>query len=380
MTDAPQDIRDDLVRQRHALTEFGRLALHTDDLNEILQQACVMVSHGCGGVKAKLLEYMPGEDKLLVRAGVGWTPGFVGSARLDAGKGSAAGYALKTGEPVITHDVATETRFSVSAVLLNQGVASLINVLIDTPGGEPFGVLEVDSEEPREFDQNDVDFLRTYANLLGAAIDRHERTRELTEAVQQKDVLMRELQHRVKNDLQMVGSLISMEQRRSGPEFADKLSGLRDRIETIRQLNEKLYQGQRFDRLDLAAYLEDLARSLVQMDGSGEIRLDADLERVDVDTRIAGPLGLILNEFITNTVKHAFGGEAGTVSISLRPAEEGRWRLTLADSGPGLPQGAADTGTGLRLIALLAKQAGAGLDWGREPGAKLAIDFQPTKA
>jgi signal transduction histidine kinase len=131
---------------------------------------------------------------LLVRAGVGWKPGVIGVATIAAEHDTSEGHALRTGEPMISPDIATETRFKYAQFLIDSGVRAVANVLIiGGQGRPPFGILQIDSRVPRQFTESDTLFLRSYANLLAGAVDRLRlrlaleetvaaRTRELTEA------------------------------------------------------------------------------------------------------------------------------------------------------------------------------------------------------
>ncbi len=107
---------------------------------------------------------------------------------------------------MISRDIATETRFEIPALLVEHGVRSMANVII-AGDREPFRVLEVDAREHRDFDDDDVAFLRNYANLLAAAIDRLRSHDALAKAAAERKVLVYELQHRVKNILALVQSL-----------------------------------------------------------------------------------------------------------------------------------------------------------------------------
>jgi len=172
LSDAEKRDHLKLIRQQTTLAKFGELALRSDDLDEILTEACRLVGEALGTDLAKVMELQEDGETLLVRAGVGWKPGVVGVVRLKATDDTSQGIALKTGEPVISPDIKTETRFRYPAFLTEHGVKAAANVLII--GGQnkpPFGVLQVDSREPRRFN-DDTDFLRSYANLLAAAVDR----------------------------------------------------------------------------------------------------------------------------------------------------------------------------------------------------------------
>ena len=161
------------LRRQTALAKFGELALRSEDLDEILTEACRLVGHALGTDLAKVMELQADGTSLLVRAGVGWAPGVVGEATLEVTDDSSEGHALKTGEPTISPDVATETRFTYPPFLIANGVKAVADVvIIGGQGRPPFGILQVDSRTPRRFTDADAAFLRSYANLLAAAVDR----------------------------------------------------------------------------------------------------------------------------------------------------------------------------------------------------------------
>ncbi len=202
-----------LQQQKAALAEFGVEAFGTDNLDSLLTRAAALAGQGLGVERAKVLELLPSRDKFLVRAGIGWEPGVVGKATIDASLSSPAGYALMTGEPVKSEDLQTDPRFSCPDLLRRHGIKSAVNVIIR--GKEhPVGVLEVDSVHRRSFSRDDVNFLQGFANLLAAAIDRLTLNHRLAVIADQKEVLLHELQHRVKNSLQVIASMIGLQRRK----------------------------------------------------------------------------------------------------------------------------------------------------------------------
>ena len=162
-----------LRRQQSILAKFGELALRSQDLDEILTEACRLVGEALGTDLAKVVELQPDGRSLLVRAGVGWKPGVVGVATITAADNTSEAVALKTGNPMISRDISLETRFIYPSFLVDNGVRAVVNVLVlggkDRP---PFGILQVDSREPRQFNDDDTTFLQGYANLIAAAVDR----------------------------------------------------------------------------------------------------------------------------------------------------------------------------------------------------------------
>ena len=161
------------LRLQTALARFGELALRSDDLDEILTEACRLVGEALGTDLAKVVELQQDGQTLMVRAGVGWNPGVVGEATLMATDDSSEGHAIRTGEPMISPDIATETRFKYPPFLIANGVRAVANVPIIGGQGQPvFGILQIDSRTPRHFTENDAAFLRSYANLIAAAVNR----------------------------------------------------------------------------------------------------------------------------------------------------------------------------------------------------------------
>jgi GAF domain-containing protein len=169
----------EFVRRQRALADFGELALRCEDLQQVLDEGCRLVAGALGADLAKLLEIERGSDTALVRAGVGWRPGIVGQTRLSLRERSSEAYSIQKGEPVITPDIASEERFDFPAFMHDHGVVALVNVPVFLPGGVAFGLLEVDAKQPRQFGEEDVEFLRTYCGVLGPVIDRLHKVGEL---------------------------------------------------------------------------------------------------------------------------------------------------------------------------------------------------------
>ena len=169
-----------VLHQQTILAQFGELALRSDNLDEILTEACRLVGEALGTDLAKVVELQEDGKTLLVRAGVGWKDGVVGVATINADSDTSEGFALKTGEPMISPDIEKEKRFRYAQFLIDNGARAVVNVIIiggkDRP---PFGILQVDSRKPREFTDTDVTFLRSYANLLAATVDRHRVLKEM---------------------------------------------------------------------------------------------------------------------------------------------------------------------------------------------------------
>ena len=373
--------RDELLDQQAVLAEFGELALRADDLDPILDEACRLVGRALGTDLAKVMERQADGRTLLVRAGVGWEPGLVGRLTTSTEEDTSTAHALATGEPCILADLARERRFRVAGFVTEHGVRALANVPVrGVDGKPPYGILEVDSREPRRFTETDTDFLRTYANLLAEAIERIRVLRELRSAVADRGRLLRELQHRVKNNLQMVTSLVRLQERRSrSAEARRELRSVGRRIETLSLVYEKLYAAGEVERVDLGTYLGELGATLLRLH-AGEapgVHLRIEVESLVVPLDKALPLGLTANEFVTNSFKYAFEGEPGTIGLELGRSGAGRARLRLWDDGRGMAREPEAAGTGLPLIEGFVRQIGGTAAWEVEGGTRLTVEFDP---
>ncbi len=159
-------------KRQQALAEFGDFVLDHEDLDDILTEGCRLIAHALGADLAKVLQIESQSNTALVRAGVGWRDGIVGKERICLTEDSSEAFAIETCQPVISNDVAQETRFHFPRFLRDEGVVALVNVPIFLPGRKPWGVLQVDARRVRAFDDEDIDFLKTYAMTLGPVIDR----------------------------------------------------------------------------------------------------------------------------------------------------------------------------------------------------------------
>ena len=164
--------REELARRQRALADFGEFALSCDDLQKILDEGCRLVADALGTDLAKIVEIEPGHNTALVRAGIGWRPGIVGEQRVSLSEQSSEAFSIRERRPVVTQDIATEDRFDFPEFMHEHGTVALVNAPIFLPGHKPYGILEVDAREPREFPDEDVQFLRTYCATLGPVIDR----------------------------------------------------------------------------------------------------------------------------------------------------------------------------------------------------------------
>jgi PAS domain S-box-containing protein len=187
------------ARQQAAVAALGQEALLGDDIPLLLEDAVRTLASTLEVELTKVLELLPDEQTLVMRAGVGWKDGV--DHRVAAGARSQAGYTLASRQPVVVEDLRTETRFEGPSLLLDHGVVSGVSVII--PGREsPFGVLGAHSRDKRAFTEDDVHFLQAIANVLSAAIERERSGAELAESEQR----FRQLAENVREVFYVVGA------------------------------------------------------------------------------------------------------------------------------------------------------------------------------
>lgn len=171
------------AQQQASIAQLGQAAVVGNDLDALMDEVAHAIADVLAMEYCKVLEILPGEGKMLLRAGVGWKEGLVGNATIGTNRQSQAGYALVCGEPVIAEDLRTESRFSGPPLLHDHGVVSGISAIIRGTDG-PFGVLGAHTAKPRTYSQDDVSFLQVCANLLADAIQRKHADEGLRESEQ----------------------------------------------------------------------------------------------------------------------------------------------------------------------------------------------------
>jgi two-component sensor histidine kinase len=216
--------------------------------------------------------------------------------------------------------------------------------------------------------------------VQGAAFHRQ------TVVLHQRETLLREIHHRVKNNMQVMSSLLSLQSRvASNPETTRMLEENQNRIQSMALLHEILYQSDDLAVVDFSKYVRRMVDHLFRSYGVDhrQIRLHTELDAVGLELDDALPCGLLISEVISNSLKHGFPhGRRGEVGIRLRCPSPGTVTLLLSDSGVGLPENldwATSRSLGLRLVRALAQQLRANLDMRTHCGAEIQLDFTPRR-
>src|SRR6476659_7509279 len=351
------------IRQQELLAELGVLALQGASLVEMLNHTARITAEGLEAEYCKVMEFLPAENRLVVRAGVGWEKGVVGHATVGADLASPAGYALRTGKPVISNHLENEQRFRTPELLIEHGIRRAMNVILQGDGS-PFGVLEVDSRSEGEFGEHDIAFLQGAANILGMAIERQRYERHLKAALDRHQVLLREISHRVKNSLQIVSSMLHLQASSANDDslIAQQLAEASSRVSAIGRAYERLAYDADFENIDLSAYLQAVCADAISAGSNCKLHFEG-IPGIRLSADRAISLALIVNELVTNAVKYAFSNrDDGRIYVRLARQDAGTALVSVRDDGIGL---AADfdltksKGLGMQIVTGLAKQLGA---------------------
>ena len=205
------------------------------------------------------------------------------------------------------------------------------------------------------------------------------RTRDLQDALAAKTMLVHEVDHRVKNNLQMISSLLAMQARGvKDPLASDILKGALQRVESIGMVHRRLYQSHDISRFDLSDFVRDIFWETVKASGRSDIALSFDLDPITVPSQQAAPIALMLNELLINALKHAFPeGRGGTLSVAIH-LRDARMMIIIADDGIGIgPEHlTAPTGFGSRLVRSVMRQMRGDVSWrAANPGTVVNASF-----
>jgi len=207
--------------------------------------------------------------------------------------------------------------------------------------------------------------------------------KRLKTSLREKEVLLREIHHRVKNNLQIISSLLNLQSRNLQDEKArDMFKESQVRVRSMALVHEKLYRSEDLSNVDFSEYIRNLADHLFHVYGMNDVDLKVDVENVFLDINTAIPCGLIISELITNSLKYAFPqGNGGELKVGLKRDSEDFYMLTVGDSGRGFPEDfdiKSSDSLGLQLVDMLTDQLNGSLSFKHGKGAKLEIKFKPV--
>jgi two-component system, sensor histidine kinase PdtaS len=203
-------------------------------------------------------------------------------------------------------------------------------------------------------------------------------------SLREKEVLLKEIHHRVKNNLQVVSSLLGLQSRTIEDVALRKMfQESQNRVHSMALIHESLYQSANLSEIDFPAYIDQVADYLFRSYGvdSNRVQLAASIDELRITIDTAVPCGLIVNELVSNSLKYAFpGGRSGRIRIEMHEGNDHFIRLSVIDNGVGFPDSIGQASTkslGLRLVRTLADQLGATVEMSSSGGAQTTLTFQP---
>jgi two-component sensor histidine kinase len=333
-----------LLRQQSALAGFGSFAFREADIGKVLTEAARVCAESLGTSFCKVCRYRHDENDLLVEAGVGWKAGVVGHVVSRADETSPQGRAFITGLPTINFDLRKDNDFALPAFYAEHGIISTVDVIIKG-NGQPYGVLEIDSNEQHNYDQNDIEFLTGFANVLAEAVGTFRRTSVLVATIEkmkglvaEKDALAEELQHRVRNNLQLVYGMLT--KQLDCPDEGSSNEGFRTiarRVMILARVYDHLLGTGMSRSVDFAEYLKSLCTSVDDFQGDvvSHVTIACDAEPLALDLDIVTVLGIVATELISNSYRHAFPQGTGHIAVRLRRAADANAILSISDDGQG---------------------------------------------
>ena len=228
--------------------------------------------------------------------------------------------------------------------------------------GRPLGSLCIVDTKKRTFSDTDVHIITTLAKGVQLEEERRRSLRRVEDLLEEKELVLREVHHRIKNDMAIIQSLLSLQSGslESG-EAVTALEEAKSRIGIMREIYETLYQGSTYGTVAVFEYLNRLLDNIIRSHGDGRVTLERSIEAGEIAVRLAFPLGIIVNELVTNGFKYAFPGKAsGSIKVSVVRGGSSTLEITVSDDGVGMDPGGGEGafGFGLRLVKTLAERHG----------------------
>lgn len=364
-TSPTENATQDRLRCHQAiLLEFARVAAQAKNIQRLLEIAAEQSARAIGVGHSKVLRYHKERAELVMLAGKGWDLSNTGEASVLAiDMASPPGRAFQTKAPVRIDDLSADPDYRYHPLLKKHGILSVLNVPVAVDG-VVWGVLEVDSTRRGIFDRDDTAFLQTMAYILALAIrertaerERNKAREDVSARLVQVDTLMQEQKHRVHNYFQMILSLISLRSlKASSAAQRAEYREVMDRIAAISLAHDLLTVEHGETTVEAATYLGALCENLERAMDEGP-KIVRELENRGLRSDQIVPLGLILNELLTNCIKYAGIDRPNrliAVRFTINPDTQ-EATLVVEDNGPGMGE-RREGSKGLSFVDMLSQQ------------------------
>jgi len=363
-----------LLRQQAAVAGFGSFALREPDMLKVLTEAAKVCAEGLDVPFCKVCRYRAEENDLLIEAGHGWKAGVVGHIVSRADESSPQERAFITGRPSICNDLSKDNSFELPEFYAAHGIVSTIDVVIKSRN-QPYGVLEIDNDDQHDYDQYDINFLTGFANILAETVATHTRTAVLQDTIErmkvlveekdrlldQKRILAEELQHRVRNNLQLVHGMLSRQLDETKDQSGQRgIKSIARRVSTLAQVYDHLLGNEMTRTTDFGGYVRSLCLNLAEIQETPDrsVSLSCDSGALILDLDVVTALGIVVAELVTNSYEHAIPDGKGSTVVSVHGSvgDSGTATMTISDDGTGFEAKTEDKRHGLGLVRRLVEQ------------------------
>lgn len=393
---------EELQEQLACSRLLERMALHIREslqLNTILQTAVDEVLQFLKTERVLIYRFNPDwSGRVVVEAvGEGWQPA-LGSTTQDTCFGQNYAQAYKEGRTLVADDIYTAgfSQCHIDILVLFDVRASLVVPILQ--GNHLWGLLcAYHCSEPRHWRSFEVELLKQLATHMAIAIQQSELYQQLQNelaerkkaeaqlkiSLREKESLLKEIHHRVKNNLQVISSVLRLQSDYvKDAQVLELFKDSQNRIRSMALIHEKLYQSSDLSRINLSEYLTELTGNLMRSYTSGAVPIRLKITSGDVwlniDTAI--PCGLIINELVSNSLKHAFPQpqETNEIEIKIQQTDAEQFTLTVRDNGIGFPETLDFRNTeslGLELVCIFTEQLGGRIELDRSNGTAFTLTF-----
>jgi PAS domain S-box-containing protein len=386
-----EEAQQSYSKRLEIIREIGILANSTLDLEDVLHSILDGTLKVTGATVGMI--FIKDAETGLLRwgASVGLSEAFVqdySAKKIQPGEG-LTGTIFETGEPIyIPTDSSRDARIA-RPVVEAEGLNTFIGVPIYA-AGEIVGVMNILTRPPDILSEDHIVLISAVGAQVGSAISNAQLFKnlvmtkdQLNSSLNQKALLFREMNHRVNNNLMVISSLLNIQSSgQKDTETAKALLEARNRVRAVSLIHEMLYKSDDLRNMNVSTYINSLVLQVFRTHKPDPARIALGVKipeiHLDIDTII--PLGLIVNELLSNAFKHAFpDGKGGEVGIRLAEEKGKGYSLTISDTGIGLPEGIdvhKTSSLGLQIVTSLTDQINGTLEVGRDKGTEFRIAFE----